>query len=305
MLVSPSRPSPFRFLLNRCLRLFPALCAAVIATYAINRLQGGPPADWFVLFSNLFTLNWLYIERAPPIMTVTWSLFWEWVFYFSAALIVLSGRVQTKFMKPLILALTLFAVVVLLFVLGGRSWTYVLLFAAGSLLSLVRPFAEFAARPSWGLVFTAYLVLVNTYAWLAPAHAATQSARFAAQIEPHSVFVPLFAIVASALVVKLFRHDFQPQVTASRYSVVSVVRALFGWIGTRSYSIYLWHMPAVFLLSSFAKSAATLPVDQKPLAISALILAALLLTVAASEASYRLFEQPYLRSGARRATGRT
>ncbi|WP_245233113.1 acyltransferase family protein [Microbacterium sp. dk485] len=68
------------------------------------------------------------------------------------------------------------------------------------------------------------------------------------------------------------------------------------WIGDRSYGLYLWHWPLVVLLASGAAPGAGVPVEAG--------FAALILTAALSEASYRLVETPVRRLGFRGAVRR-
>ena len=66
------------------------------------------------------------------------------------------------------------------------------------------------------------------------------------------------------------------------------------WIGDRSYAIYLWHWPLIVLLMAWLQG--TGPGFFVPLTIGA---AALALTLAAAELSYRFIEQPVRRHGFR------
>ncbi len=77
------------------------------------------------------------------------------------------------------------------------------------------------------------------------------------------------------------------------------LRSLSGWIGVRSYSLYLVHIPAFFFVAEvFFRLAPEMPVDwRSPLSIGAYSLAAIVLPFVIADSNFRLLELPLRERG--------
>lgn len=281
--------SPLTFLRNRAWRLLPCLWVVLLASIIIGRLNDLPLPSLFSIFANFLTLNWALPKEVAPLLTVTWSLFWEWVFYLCAAVALVGARSAAKSAKVFAAFVIFVIAAAVVICLGGRAWTYLWLFATGSAVACWPHMGQRLLIIRWQFVAVYYLLVVAAYAWIAPAHDATQSSRFASGVTPHDFYVPLFSVAAAWLIVWL--RQFDPE------QIVSVrLRRSALWLGERSYSIYLWHMPVIFALAgAVARVASISSVPNKVMACASLLGLAIVATIAVSEISYRLLERPYLR----------
>jgi peptidoglycan/LPS O-acetylase OafA/YrhL len=287
LLRSPSM-SPLRFLRNRAWRLLPCLWVALCASLLISFLRGFPLPSLYEIFANFLTINWAIPKEVAPILTVTWSLFWEWVFYLSAAIALVGLRRSGWSVKALSICAILGVGLAAVILLGGRSWSYLLLFATGATVAVSSRLRDALMRVRWQYVAVYYVAVVAIYAWFAPAHDATQVARYPGAITPHDVYVPCFSVAAAWLIAYLARYD-------SIGSGLPRLRSAALWLGERSYSVYLWHMPVMFSLTlAVARVEAITVFPLKAAATAALIAALIVLTAAVSEVSFRLLELPYL-----------
>jgi exopolysaccharide production protein ExoZ len=281
--------SPLRFLRNRARRLLPCLWVALGVSLLINTLRGLPIPSVYEIFANFLTINWAFPKEVAPILTVTWSLFWEWVFYLSAAIALVGLRSSERSLK----ALSIFTVLGIGFMavalLGGRSWTYLLLFATGATVAASSRLRDVLTSIRWQYVAAYYVAVVSIYAWFAPAHDATQVARFPGAITPHDVYVPCFSLAAAWLIAYLARYD-------SFGTSFPRLRAAALWLGERSYSLYLWHMPVMFALAAVVARVDTTDSFALKACATALVIAVMVaLTAFVAELSYRALELPYLR----------
>ena len=83
MMIAPTRLTYGTFIARRFARIYPAfllsLLAGALVTIFITKLVG---FSWTVLAQNLLFLNgWFAIGEVPSYNFVTWSLFFEFVFY--------------------------------------------------------------------------------------------------------------------------------------------------------------------------------------------------------------------------------
>lgn len=277
---------PIRFLRNRALRLLPCLWVALLAC-ALLALAGGrelPSASGVAL--NFLTLNWLFPAQVPPLLTVTWSLFWEWVFYLSAAILLVATQARSRMVRVICVLVVVAGLGSLVWVLGGRSWTYLLLFATGVSVALSSAIRDALARIPGAVFVIYYAAVVLAYAWFAPAHHVTQVERFPGLATPHDFYAALFCVAAAWLIARLASADF-----AGGRARASLRAAQ--WLGERSYSLYLWHMPVIFLFSDVIGHAARLSAH-RALGLAVTLVVVLGITLLLSELSYRALERPYL-----------
>ena len=72
----------FSFLVRRCLRIYPAFLISLLFAIAVARYFGRlPDIDMRTVLANLIFLNGLFALNIPGYNNVTWSLFFEFVFY--------------------------------------------------------------------------------------------------------------------------------------------------------------------------------------------------------------------------------
>jgi len=260
--------SVFGFYLARARRIWPMLLLVVLAVMVLG---------WFILLpseyqtlgkhardSLFFKSNIRYLSESGYFdvasqqkwLLHTWSLSVEWQFYLIYPLVllgvhkVLPGR-RALLAVHLIAILGSFVACVLLtrkdseiafFLLQSRAWELLL----GGLVFLLgeraRHWGRWARSMEWlgfALIIIALLFIDTTMAW--PGYWA------------------LVPTLGTCLVLLAARQQ-------SAWTGTAVAQ----WLGTRSYSIYLWHWPLVVILSYFL-------VQHSPLWIAAGLLASVLL----------------------------
>ncbi|MBB4863859.1 peptidoglycan/LPS O-acetylase OafA/YrhL [Pseudomonas nitritireducens] len=278
-LAAPSGFSFLTFYLARARRILPALlvlCAVLLALGWFFLL----PSDYqrlgkHVWGSVLFTSNRMFMKEAGYFdvashdkwLLHTWSLSVEWQFYLLFPLVLVAAWRW----------------------LGGRRWLLPLLglLALGSLgycvaLAAKEPSTAFYFFPAraWELLAGGVIHLAQSRwqpgerlgVWIERAGMALIVASLLF-ITPEMHWPGLLGLIpvgGAALVLLARRND-------SHFTANAVAQ----WLGTRSYSIYLWHWPVVVAL-------AYLELSSLPQAI----MAGLLLTLVLGHLSYHLVEQP-------------
>jgi peptidoglycan/LPS O-acetylase OafA/YrhL len=305
-LESTGRISPAAFYRRRALRLLPAL--AVVLFFTAAALVTFWPREVAHFRGDLvasfgYVTNWWFILRHQSYFIATgrpspfqhlWSLAVEEQFYllWPLAMVVFAGLLRTR--RGLI-RLGVLAI-------GGAC-------ASAGLMALVAvrqnlPYGADSSRVYFGTDTHAFSLLIGVAAaavlaagagplWQRrPGPRATQALNYGGlaalavvcwAMLRTSEFSPglyrggfwAFAVVAGVVVVAASRPG-------SRLESLLGGKAL-RWIGTRSYSLYLWHWP-VFVF--------TRPQLDLPLAGTADLVLRLVLVTALAEASYRLVEQP-------------
>lgn len=288
------------FWLRRARRLLPAvwlllsalpLLAFLLARDSLQRLQEDIPA------ALLYVTNWAYILREvpyfeafgrPPLLQHLWSLAVEEQFYlFWPLLLLILLRISGK-------SRALLAGAVLLLAVGSTIWMALLYspsydplrlyygtdtraagFIVGAALAIIRPPGGKAAarspRVSEGMGWAGLFMLLFLFTYLNEFRPALYRGGFLA-----AALASLLLIVGAST----------PGTRLSRLFEHPILR----WIGTRSYSIYLWHWPVLLL---------TRPGIDVELPALPVRLAQLAITFALAELSYRWVETPIRHRGFR------
>lgn len=269
------------FYMARAKRILPALmgvCAALIALGWIWLL----PPDYktmcaHALYSLAFVSNVIYLREAGYFdlashdkwLLHTWSLSVEWQFY-------------------LVLPLVLWAVWRWRPGRGAQGWVLAAVLgsslAASAIVTASNPSAAFFLLPmrAWemlagGLVFLLGARLAQRR-WLGAAGLAAIALSIVLfdSTTPWPGWRALLPVLGTAMVI------------ASHGNAYATNNALAQWLGTRSYSLYLWHWP-VYVALAYAG------LQREPVAAGA----GLALTLVLGDLSYRWLENP-----ARQALGR-
>jgi len=289
------------FWTRRARRLLPALALLVTVCSTAAWLVGGDVLVGLgrqVLGAATFSYNWLAISDGasyfsgaePEVFRNLWSLAVEEQFYvlwplLLPLLLLLPGRRRRAALAALLAA-------------GSAAWAVGLMstgatltrayygtdtHAFGLLLGValaVWRFGRAAPRPSIGGVGPVWGLVVGV--------AALGALTVVASLVGGETAYPLVPLAASAL-------------TALIIAVAVPVGSWFGraldiaplrWIGARSYGIYLWHWPVVVLLA--AAVTGSFAEESIPIGVG---IAAALVTLAVSAASYRWLEQPIRQRG--------
>ncbi|OWP51514.1 acyltransferase [Pseudomonas nitroreducens] len=278
-LAAPSGFSFWSFYLARARRILPALlmlCAVLLALGWFLLL----PSDYqrlgkHVWGSVLFTSNRMFMKEAGYFdvashdkwLLHTWSLSVEWQFYLLFPVLLVAawrwfgGR---RWLLPLLGALALaslgYCLVLALkapskafYFFPARAWELL----AGGVVFLIQSRWQPSSRQSIWIERTGMALIIGALLLITP------------QIRWPGL--PSLIPVGGAALVLLARRD----------RALLTANALAQWLGTRSYSIYLWHWPLVVALTYFELS-------MQPLAVAA----ALLLTLLLGHLSYHWIEQP-------------
>ena len=267
------------FYLARARRILPALivlCAVLLALgwwvlLPVEYKKLGTQAVFSLAFlSNIkFWLEAGYFDAASheKWLLHTWSLAVEWQFYLLLPLVLLAVRKWRPGRRPLIVVM-----------------------AAGLLVSLALTVAATSLRP------TAAFYLLPTRAWemlagglaylLANRWALTARQRTALEVAGIALVMGSFAGFDASSPWPGWRALVPVLGTAAVLLAARSVSAWTGnpfaqWLGTRSYSLYLWHWPIVVALTYLEWRD-----DSKAIA------AGLILTLILGDLSYRLVETP-------------
>ncbi|NNE04888.1 MAG: acyltransferase [Xanthomonadales bacterium] len=299
-----ARPAVRRYMSRRLLRVFPAY----YAQWAIIMLAGAwfvtwKPLDGYALAAHFFMFFNIGPEPVKPIVGLWWTLPVELSFYLLLPLL-------APLMKP-------------------RRWGWLL--AAGIVTSLVYrswAAAHFADHPGDAAFLAASQLPGSLPEFLIGASAAllAQQRALAGKAKPTAKQVE-WMFVAGAVAVFLWLSQvvvrfgpvywdghwsmvIAPTVLGASLSVIvlslywgsRIGKALFAnpvvyFIGLVSYSLYLWHFPAMQQLQKVGGEAyLSLPGPGKFLLCTALV-------TAVAAASYLVFERPFFRLRGQRKTG--
>jgi peptidoglycan/LPS O-acetylase OafA/YrhL len=264
-----SRPSfeYGRFLMLRFARIYPAfvlsLTVWVYVRVAVQR--------WYALDAGQLAGNLLFLNAVPglgvtPYNTVTWSLFFEFVFYLSfPAVLALHPRRRVT-PGAIVVFAALFMPVALLF---GGFFVRFLAFFGGAFLSALpdATVRRLASQVPDGLAIALYISSTALFAHLLS--------------YPH--FVPVFLVATFVLVAKVTYGD-------------GPLRRVFAWtplryLGNVSYSFYLVHGLAVELVMNDTMESWLAPRGLAYLVTT--FAASLVLGIVAATALFVLAERPY------------
>ena len=290
---------------RRARRLVPALLLVVVTSVAVARLVGG---DLLVgigrqtLGALTFTSNWLeiaagasYFHSTSPILFVNfWSLAVEEQFYLLWPISLVLALALTRTTRQRVMAVAGIGVVSTLLMailsLGGADTTRIyygtdthlmgLMFGAALAIAWADPEHRAGLRTRvwrrWRgpAVLGSLVVLVALMRWLGDGSAFTFRGGIA-----------LASLATAVLIAGLLESP-------SPWRRLMSARPL-GWIGERSYGIYLWHWPVIVIAGALVPYA---PGTGRAVLV---VLGALTVTLVLSELSLRLVERPVRRRGFR------
>jgi peptidoglycan/LPS O-acetylase OafA/YrhL len=264
-----------RFYIRRALRLYPALAVMLGVTFLL-----GGVALKSVLIAGSYTTNLFMTLSLNPVLpyTHTWSLAQEEQFYLLWPLLLplfirLGRRASVAILTVIAVGLAMWAQLAVNTVTASNGVVTVAVFnplwqAHGLLIGCALAFAiRHRSVPSATLLVNLGLTLCIVVA-LAASVTAGRSARAAADWNLVSEFAAAAAIAGMTE-------------GARGLARLCTLRPVL-WIGKRSYAIYLWHFPLIWLATQhgYGKSGKV---------------AAVVLAVLAAGLSWRLVEQPFLR----------
>lgn len=267
------------FLKRRFLRLFPAVLFWVVMSVLLAAFAVAAPysAIWPIIKSGLAGLtgwsNLYYVLCVPDYAAcgnadfngVTWSLSAEWQFYLSLSLaMLLLGRYWAVAM--------LVGIAVWMATYPAPSWSIPWAFRClGFMLGAV--IALLAERVSWRPVrWQAFLLLIAGLGLVlsGPVHF------------PQPWVVPAISVGGGLCLLS--------SLGGSNYT--GLLAGLVAWIGERSYSLYLCHLPCILLTREILTQAGRM--DVTPVNIGLAVVTALALSLMAADLSYRHIEQRFM-----------
>ena len=270
------------FLLRRVARIYPGFIVSLILAVLLGAyLSGTLQVEARTLVANLLFLNGLFSLRIPAYNAVTWSLFFEFVFYILVPMFIVAG---SRLGDRRLGAIALFLLSIVGLALGGYpEWFLLLPFLFGSAAGLLRAeeLGQAASRLSDGILVAAYGVTTTAGMAFVPLPAST-SAGFLWTYR-NWLFVLCFSVVATLILVRAgYGNGFLARLCTAR-----PMQAL----GKVSFSFFLLHYLVISGLLSTVKDriggSITEAVLYGALAFVASYLAACVL--------YRVAEEPYFR----------
>lgn len=286
------RPSVLQFWKRRFLRIFPGVWFQVAILVALSSLGIALVAPFTGTQAVMNLLLWINMPPGmhPPLNGVYWTLPIEFSFYLTLPFIVLLQRRlgwRTTFAVAVAIALA-WRVGVMAAYRGDHmvSRLPVLDALPGSLASFMAgvaiselAWAPTAAGRRMALAAVAVALLALQY-WLLANHETYWTGHWML-----AVWNPLVAVVIGLAVYLLLRPP--PE-------LAFLGRHEFVWLGEVSYGIYLWHLPAIFLVRLVGGESLKTPGG------SASALAATIgVTLVMAAVSFYLVERPMIRLGKR------
>jgi exopolysaccharide production protein ExoZ len=220
------------FVLRRIARIYPAFAISLLVwVYVRIAVQRWYSLDMAQLTGNLLFLNAVPAFGVKPFNTVTWSLFFELVFYLTFPLILWRSDRRCRVTPTRIVV---FAVLFMPLALQvGAFFIRFLMFFGGAFLAVLTDdtLQRLARRVPDGLAITLYLASTTLFA----------------QLLEYTYFIPVFVVATFFVVLKVTHGE-------------GVLRRVFAWtplryLGNVSYSFYLVHGLGVELTMNFYGSA--------------------------------------------------
>jgi peptidoglycan/LPS O-acetylase OafA/YrhL len=266
------------FLRDRAIRIFTAWIPALLAVTAVC------VAFRMKVFADVTALEgtWIFIANLlllpplaplPMIHFASWSLTYEWVFYFTAALGALAyRRAPRRWWAPAVWVVPA-AIFVCLF---PRA----LFFITGVLVFKYR--GGFAAHARW-LKFPVLSLLVFLVAWRATG---VDKAQLSATMVDYAVDGRIFYLAIAFLASV---HLFASVCTSASKQFAFLNGRVFQFLGNVSYSFYLWHALVMALVKRVIAVYIT-PVYGTEVAFAVFAVACLVVALPLSWASWKVFE---------------
>ena len=255
------------FLWNRVVRLYPAFVVAIGLYLAYMAAYWQRTFDFATIGQNLLLLHGIWELKIDPVVTATWSLAYEWIFYIVFPLVLLvrrKGSSPSFWHLAFLAALVLFAAAPI-----GHHYMRLLMFVLGAALALAGPdpLRRIAARLPDGVVLVAYLagnlVFVAQHNWY--------------------YFIPLYMVTAGALFINVVYGN-------------DMLHRTFCWaplnlLGRLSYSFYLLHSLAIFIVCD--NVGPQLGIAPGLLLVVVLFILSFALAMVFAAVSFWLLERPY------------
>jgi exopolysaccharide production protein ExoZ len=212
-----------RFLGHRVLRIYPAaFIALLIWAYVRIGIQGRDTFDLSQFVGNLLFLNGVPSLGVKPYATVTWSLFYEMLFYLTFPMILLVSDVGRRLTPLKVLLFSAVYMWAIQAALGGMFVRFWMFFGGAFMASLAtEQLRVLAARsPTW-LVVMSFIASTLVFA----------------EFLRYDYFVPLFVFSTFFFVVKVLYAE------GWLYRLFSLT--LLRYLGNISFSFYLMHGLAI------------------------------------------------------------
>jgi peptidoglycan/LPS O-acetylase OafA/YrhL len=271
-----------RFLLRRVARIYPGVLVSLALGILLGAwLSGTLQVDARTLAANLLFLNGVFSLHVAAYNGVTWSLFFEFLFYIFVPLFIVAG--------PWLGGRQLGAMALFLLALAGLAgagypeWFLLLPFMFGSAVGLLRAeeLGRAASRLPDGILVAAYVVTTTAGMAFVPLPRLTATGFL--WTYQNWLFVLCFSAVATLILVRAgYGNGFLRKFFMSR-----PMQAL----GKVSFSFFLLHLLVIIAVLSMAK-------DRVDGAINGALLCgalAFFVSYLAACVLYRLVEAPYFR----------
>ena len=267
MLIAPS-PLPYRtFIVRRFVRIYPAfllsLFAGAVITIFITKRVG---FSWNVLAQNLLFLNgWFAIGEVPSYNFVTWTLFFEFVFYLTIPAV---GLLPSRPAWQILGGLAIISGTALIMQLGP---TYLFFFAGFMIANAPDELLRaIAARIPIPVLIVGYLATTSLHGF---------------RILDTTTFTFLYMIVAAGMII------------SAAYGT-GLFHQIFSWrplraLGTISYSFYLLHALVAICVFMLCWRYAPAAEWQRWLVVIAATPVSFGLSVGAASVLYWIAERPY------------
>lgn len=255
------------FAKSRLLRVYPTFLVSFLVWLYIRIVLQNHPYDASQFFGNLFFLNAVPAAGVQPYNAVTWSLFYEFVFYLTFPLILFLQAGTARVNSWQVLCFGVLFMVVMLNL--EPSFIRFLMFFGGAFMASIHP-RQLTALASYIPETIVLLLYFASTIW------------FAHQLS-YTYFIPVFLVTTFLLVLKILYGD-------------GFLNKLFQlkwlrYMGNISYSFYLMHGLAIELV--MVNLSPVFSGMGKGMYFAMTFCAALLLGIVLSTLLFLLTEKPY------------